>query len=93
MPPDDSFWKLGVLRPEQIGLVRLRLRKVAGPCICRGVSVPRAFSIRLLNMHRKGRSTACGIGREVDLDPVSGRSFHSEGFIYYFSSQDDRARL
>ncbi|MDR3736999.1 MAG: hypothetical protein P4L10_15870 [Acidobacteriaceae bacterium] len=27
----------------------------------------------------------------VDLDPVSGSSFHSEGFIYYFSRQYDQA--
>ncbi|MGO8759237.1 MAG: hypothetical protein ACLQG3_14040 [Terracidiphilus sp.] len=27
----------------------------------------------------------------VDLDPVSGTSFHAEGFIYYFSRQYDRA--
>jgi TolB-like protein len=31
------------------------------------------------------------IERSVDLDPVSGSTFHSEGFIYYFSRQYDRA--
>lgn len=31
------------------------------------------------------------IERSVDLDPVSGSTFHSEGFIYYFSRQYDQA--
>lgn len=31
------------------------------------------------------------IERSVDLDPVSGSTFHSEGFIYYFSRRYDRA--
>jgi TolB-like protein/Flp pilus assembly protein TadD len=31
------------------------------------------------------------VERGVDLDPVSGRSFHFEGFIYYFSRQYDQA--
>ncbi|HEY2466331.1 MAG TPA: hypothetical protein VGI45_00645 [Terracidiphilus sp.] len=31
------------------------------------------------------------IERSVDLDPVSGSTFHSEGFIYYFARQYDRA--
>jgi TolB-like protein len=31
------------------------------------------------------------VERGVDLDPVSGRSFHYEGFIYYFSHQYDQA--
>jgi TolB-like protein/Tfp pilus assembly protein PilF len=31
------------------------------------------------------------IERSVDLDPVSGSTFHSEGFIYYFSRHYDRA--
>jgi TolB-like protein/Flp pilus assembly protein TadD len=31
------------------------------------------------------------VERGVDLDPVSQRSFHSEGFIYYFSRQYDQA--
>ena len=31
------------------------------------------------------------IERGVDLDPVSGHSFHSEGFIYYFSRRYDQA--
>lgn len=31
------------------------------------------------------------VERGVDLDPVSGRSFHFEGFIYYFSRQYDPA--
>jgi tetratricopeptide (TPR) repeat protein len=31
------------------------------------------------------------VERGVDLDPVSGRSFHYEGFIYYFSRQYDQA--
>ncbi|MGB6191353.1 MAG: tetratricopeptide repeat protein [Terracidiphilus sp.] len=29
--------------------------------------------------------------RSVDLDPVSGSTFHAEGFIYYFARQYDRA--
>lgn len=31
------------------------------------------------------------IHRSVDLDPVSGSTFHSSGFIYYFARQYDRA--
>jgi TolB-like protein len=31
------------------------------------------------------------VERGVDLDPVSGRSFHYQGFIYYFSHQYDQA--
>jgi tetratricopeptide (TPR) repeat protein len=31
------------------------------------------------------------IQRSVDLDPVSGSTFHAEGFIDYFSRQYDRA--
>ena len=31
------------------------------------------------------------VERGVDLDPVSGRSFHYQGFIYYFSHQYDEA--
>lgn len=31
------------------------------------------------------------VERGVDLDPVSGRSFHYEGFIYYFSHQYEQA--
>lgn len=31
------------------------------------------------------------IERSVDLDPVSGSTFHAEGFIYYFSRQYDQA--
>jgi TolB-like protein len=31
------------------------------------------------------------IERSVDLDPVSGSTFHSQGFIYYFARQYDRA--
>jgi tetratricopeptide (TPR) repeat protein len=31
------------------------------------------------------------VERGVDLDPVSGRSFHYEGFVYYFSRQYDEA--
>lgn len=31
------------------------------------------------------------IERSVDLDPVSGSTFHAEGFIYYFSRRYDRA--
>jgi TolB-like protein len=31
------------------------------------------------------------VERGVDLDPVSGSSFHYEGFIYYFSRQYDEA--
>jgi TolB-like protein/Flp pilus assembly protein TadD len=31
------------------------------------------------------------VERGVDLDPVSGRSFHYQGFIYYFSRQYDEA--
>jgi TolB-like protein len=31
------------------------------------------------------------IQRSVDLDPVSGSTFHAEGFVYYFSHQYDRA--
>ncbi len=31
------------------------------------------------------------IERSVDLDPVSGSTFHAEGFIYYFAHQYDRA--
>lgn len=31
------------------------------------------------------------IDRSVDLDPVSGSTFHSSGFIYYFARQYDRA--
>lgn len=31
------------------------------------------------------------IERSVELDPISGSTFHSEGFIYYFARQYDRA--
>ncbi|MDR3772515.1 MAG: tetratricopeptide repeat protein [Terracidiphilus sp.] len=31
------------------------------------------------------------VERGVDLDPVSGRSFHYQGFIYYFSHQYEQA--
>jgi TolB-like protein len=31
------------------------------------------------------------VQRSVDLDPVSGSTFHAEGFIYYFSHQYDLA--
>ncbi|MGC2297764.1 MAG: tetratricopeptide repeat protein [Acidobacteriaceae bacterium] len=31
------------------------------------------------------------IERSVDLDPVSGSTFHAEGFIYYFARQYDRS--
>jgi len=31
------------------------------------------------------------VQRSVALDPVSGSTFHSEGFIYYFSRQYDQA--
>ncbi len=31
------------------------------------------------------------VEKSVDLDPVSGSTFHSEGFIYYFSRQYDQA--
>jgi TolB-like protein len=31
------------------------------------------------------------IQSSVDLDPVSGSTFHAEGFVYYFSHQYDRA--
>jgi TolB-like protein/Flp pilus assembly protein TadD len=31
------------------------------------------------------------VQRSVDLDPVSGSTFHAEGFIYYFSRQYDQA--
>jgi TolB-like protein/Tfp pilus assembly protein PilF len=31
------------------------------------------------------------VQRSVDLDPVSGSTFHAEGFIFYFSRQYDQA--
>jgi TolB-like protein/tetratricopeptide (TPR) repeat protein len=31
------------------------------------------------------------VERSVDLDPVSGSTFHAEGFVYYFSRQYDKA--
>ncbi|MFY9852357.1 MAG: tetratricopeptide repeat protein, partial [Terracidiphilus sp.] len=31
------------------------------------------------------------VERSVDLDPVSGSTFHAEGFIYYFSRRYDQA--
>jgi tetratricopeptide (TPR) repeat protein len=31
------------------------------------------------------------VERSVDLDPVSGSTFHAEGFIYYFSHRYDQA--
>ena len=37
------------------------------------------------------REALAEVERGVDLDPVSGRSFHFEGFIYYFSRQYDQA--
>jgi TolB-like protein/Tfp pilus assembly protein PilF len=37
------------------------------------------------------REALAEVERGVDLDPVSGRSFHFEGFIYYFSRQYDKA--
>ena len=37
------------------------------------------------------REAQAEVERGVDLDPVSGRSFHFEGFIYYFSRQYDQA--
>jgi len=37
------------------------------------------------------RESLSEVERGVDLDPVSGRSFHYEGFVYYFSRQYERA--
>jgi TolB-like protein/Flp pilus assembly protein TadD len=37
------------------------------------------------------REALSEVERGVDLDPVSGRSFHYEGFVYYFSRQYDLA--
>jgi TolB-like protein len=37
------------------------------------------------------REAIAEIERSVDLDPVSGSTFHSEGFIYYFARQYERA--
>jgi TolB-like protein/Flp pilus assembly protein TadD len=37
------------------------------------------------------REALAEVEQGVDLDPVSDRSFHSEGFIYYFSRQYDQA--
>jgi TolB-like protein/Flp pilus assembly protein TadD len=37
------------------------------------------------------REALAEIARSVDLDPVSGSTFHAEGFIYYFSRQYDQA--
>jgi tetratricopeptide (TPR) repeat protein len=37
------------------------------------------------------REALAEVERGVDLDPVSGRSFHYEGFIDYFSRQYDQA--
>jgi TolB-like protein/Flp pilus assembly protein TadD len=37
------------------------------------------------------REAMAEVERGVDLDPVSGRSFHNQGFIYYFSRQYDQA--
>jgi TolB-like protein len=39
----------------------------------------------------RAREALAEIDRSVDLDPVSGSTFHSEGFIYYFSRQYERA--
>src|SRR6202034_4223460 len=39
----------------------------------------------------QSREALAEVARGVDLDPVSGRSFHFEGFIDYFSRQYDRA--
>ncbi len=37
------------------------------------------------------REALTEVERSVDLDPVSGSTFHSEGFIYYFSHKYDQA--
>jgi len=37
------------------------------------------------------REALAEIARSVDLDPVSGSTFHAQGFIYYFSRQYDQA--
>jgi TolB-like protein/Tfp pilus assembly protein PilF len=37
------------------------------------------------------REALAEVERSVDLDPVSGSTFHAEGFIYYFSRQYDQA--
>lgn len=37
------------------------------------------------------REALAEIQRSVDLDPVSGSTFHAEGFVYYFSRQYDQA--
>jgi TolB-like protein/Flp pilus assembly protein TadD len=37
------------------------------------------------------REALAEIERSVDLDPVTGSTFHAEGFIYYFSRQYDQA--
>ena len=37
------------------------------------------------------REALAEVERSVDLDPVSGSTFHAEGFIYYFSHQYDQA--
>ena len=37
------------------------------------------------------REAISEIARSVDLDPVSGSTFHAEGFIYYFARQYDMA--
>jgi TolB-like protein/Tfp pilus assembly protein PilF len=39
----------------------------------------------------QSREALAEVARGVDLDPVSGRSFHYEGFIDYFSRQYDQA--
>jgi len=39
----------------------------------------------------QSREALAEVQRGVDLDPVSGRSFHFEGFIDYFSRQYDQA--
>ena len=37
------------------------------------------------------REALAEMERSVDLDPVSGSTFHAEGFVYYFSRQYDQA--
>jgi TolB-like protein len=37
------------------------------------------------------RDALAEVERSVDLDPVSGSTFHAEGFVYYFSRQYDKA--
>ena len=37
------------------------------------------------------REALSEVERGVELDPVSGSTFHAEGFVYYFSRQYDQA--